>query len=139
MSLRRHKDVVERGANLAQYRLYQVDVADLRAKLEENVKREDTKKLMLVKDWLAVGELPRLDQDSFYKIRKECAPTARWITQHETIEHWIHSDVPKCPVVWMYGTPGAGLYFHYSSGATLMSSRQNDTSIGHRRRVQGQI
>ncbi|KAI4681506.1 hypothetical protein J4E81_009864 [Alternaria sp. BMP 2799] len=107
-SLRRHKDIVECRASLAQYRLYQDDVADFRAKLEENVKREETKKLMLVKDWLAVGDLPRFDHDSFCKIRSECATTAKWVTQHETIKHWIHSDIPNSPVVWIYGIPGAG-------------------------------
>ncbi|KAI4607899.1 hypothetical protein J4E83_009443 [Alternaria metachromatica] len=93
---------------LAQYRLYQDDVADFRAKLEENVQREETKKLMLVKDWLAVGELPRLDHESYCKIRNECATTTKWVTQHETIKHWIHADIPNSPVVWVYGIPGAG-------------------------------
>jgi len=107
-SLRRHKDIVECRASLAQYRLYQDDVAAFWAELEGTVKREETKKLMVVKEWLAVGERPQLDHESFCKIRKEYVTTARWITQHETIKNWIHADVPNSPVVWMYGIPGAG-------------------------------
>jgi len=137
-SLRRHKDIVECRASLAQYRLYQDDVADFRAKLEENVQREETKKLMLVKDWLAVGELPRLDHESYCKIRNECATTTKWVTQHETIKHWIHADIPNSPVVWVYGIPGAGACPYCIGRMILIDNRQNYTDIGHRRRVQDQ-
>ncbi|RYN16465.1 hypothetical protein AA0112_g12495 [Alternaria arborescens] len=107
-SLRRHKDIVECRATLVQYRLYQDDVADFKAKLEENVAREETKNLMVVKEWLSVGELPQLDHASYCKIRADYATTTKWISQHKTVKHWIHADVPKSPVVWMYGIPGAG-------------------------------
>ncbi|RYN46116.1 hypothetical protein AA0118_g12682 [Alternaria tenuissima] len=107
-SLRRHKDIVECRANLVQYRLYQDDVASFKAKLEENVVREETKNLMIVKEWLSVGELPQLDHASYCKIRADYATTTKWISQHKTVKHWIHADVPKSPVVWMYGIPGAG-------------------------------
>ena len=138
-SLRRHKDIVECRANLAQYRLYQDDIAAFWAELEGTVKREETKKLMVVKDWLAVGERPQQDHDSFCEIRKKYATTARWITQHETIKHWIHSDIPDSPVVWMYGIPGAGLYLDCRLGATLTRSRQNYTGFSHYPRVQDQV
>ncbi|CAN9219825.1 unnamed protein product [Alternaria alternata] len=107
-SLRRHKDIVEYRANLAQYRMYQDDVAAFKAKLEENVVREETKNLMVVKEWLSVGELPQLDHASYCKVRADYATTTKWISQHKTVKHWIHADIPKSPVVWMYGIPGAG-------------------------------
>ncbi|CAN9394852.1 unnamed protein product [Alternaria alternata] len=107
-SLRRHKDIVECRANLAQYRMYQDDVAAFKAKLEENVVREETKNLMVVKEWLSVGELPQLDHASYCKVRADYATTTKWISQHKTVKHWIHADIPKSPVVWMYGIPGAG-------------------------------
>jgi hypothetical protein len=107
-SLRRHKDIVECRANLAQYRIYQDDVAGFKAKLEENVVREETKNLMIVKEWLSVGELPQLDHVSYCKVRADYATTTKWISQHKTVKHWIHADIPKSPVVWMYGIPGAG-------------------------------
>jgi len=127
--LRRHKDIIDCRASLAQYRLYKEDVTELQAKLDENVNREKTKKLMVVKEWLAVGEQSQLDHESFCKIRRECATTARWITQHDIMKHWIHSDIPNSSVVWMYGIPGAGMYHDWGYSATLTSSRQNHTSI----------
>jgi hypothetical protein len=135
-SLRRHKDIVECRANLAQYRLYQEDVAEFRLKLADNVKREEVKKLMAVKEWLAVGELPQIDHEKFCKTRAECATTARWITQHETIKHWTHSDIPNSPVVWVYGIPGAGEYRHNDHCSTLTNHRQNYTSVSRHRGVQ---
>ncbi|KAF1829385.1 C2H2 domain-containing protein [Decorospora gaudefroyi] len=93
---------------LAEYRRYQEDMADLKARLDEAVKREQAKKNMMVKEWLAVGEQPQIDHDNFCRTRKECATTAHWILQHETIKHWMEADVPNAPVVWMHGIPGAG-------------------------------
>jgi hypothetical protein len=95
-SLGRHKDLVECRASIAQYRMYQEDIADLKSKLDEKVAEEQTKKMMIVKDWLAVGEQQQKDHDSYSGVRKECATTARWVLQHDT------------PTVWMHGIPGAG-------------------------------
>jgi hypothetical protein len=131
-SLRRHKDIVECHASLTQYHLYQEDVAEFKAKLEESVVREETKELMVVKQWLAVGELPQLDHTSFCKIRTECATTTRWILEHETIKHWVHADIRDGPVVWMYEIPGAGQYIRRNSLLTLTKDRQDHTGIGYR-------
>jgi hypothetical protein len=109
-SLRRHKDVVECRANLAQYRNYQDDVAKLKAQLEESIVKEETKDLMIVKEWLSVGELPRLDHVTYCKIRADYSNTTKWILQKKPVKHWINADMPRSPVVWMYGIPGAGRY-----------------------------
>jgi hypothetical protein len=107
-SLSRHKDLVECRAGIAQYRMYQDDIAELKAKLDETIAKEQAKKMMVVKDWLAVGEQQQKDHENFVRIRKECATTARWVLQHETIKHWMDADVPNTPTVWMHGIPGAG-------------------------------
>jgi hypothetical protein len=107
-SLGRHKDLVECRANIAQYRRYQEDIADFKARLDETVANEQAKKKMVVKEWLAVGQQLQNDHQNFCRIRKECATTARWVLQHETIKHWMDTDIPNTPVVWMHGIPGAG-------------------------------
>jgi hypothetical protein len=137
-SLRRHKDIVECRASLAQYRLYQEDAAEYKTKLEESILREETKKLMVVKEWLAVGELPQLDHSSFCMIRTECATTTRWITQHEIVKNWIQADVPMSPVVWMYGIPGAGQYSRCNPLQALTNIRKDYIVISNHRRVQKQ-
>lgn len=86
---------------------------------------------MIVKEWLSVGELPQLDHASYCKVRADYATTTKWISQHETVKHWIHADVPKSPVVWMYGIPGAGQYAQCKHVMKLTSNREDNTIIGH--------
>ncbi|KAF1946974.1 C2H2 domain-containing protein [Clathrospora elynae] len=93
---------------LAQYRRYQEDMADLKSKLDETIASEQAKKMLAVKEWLAVGQQPQQDHDSFCQIRREHSTTARWILQHAIIKHWTEADVPSTPVLWMHGIPGAG-------------------------------
>jgi hypothetical protein len=81
---------------------------EFKEKLEDSVLREKVKNLMIVKEWLNVGELPQLDHDNYCRIRADYANTSTWILQHEIIDHWIHSEYPRSPVVWMHGIPGAG-------------------------------
>jgi hypothetical protein len=107
-SLGRHKDLVECRATISQYWRYQEDIADLKAKLDETIAKEQAKKMMVVKDWLAVGEQQQKDHVIFSGVRKECVTTARWVLQHEIIKHWMDADVPNTPTVWMHGIPGAG-------------------------------
>jgi hypothetical protein len=107
-SLRRHKELVECRANLTQYRRYQEDMVEVKAKLKQQVEEEKLKKLMAVKEWLAVGQYPAEDHVRFRKTRSDYATTARWILKHEFIKHWIGADIPTTPLLWMYGIPGAG-------------------------------
>jgi hypothetical protein len=95
-------------ASLVQYRKYEDDMKELKTKLEDDVNREQAKKMTMVKEWLSVGEQPKLDHNDYRIIRGECATTTHWILQHETIKHWIDPDIPSTPIVWMYGIPGAG-------------------------------
>jgi hypothetical protein len=90
-------------ASLVQYRKYEDDMKELKTKLENDVNREQAKKMIMVKEWLSVG-----DHNDYRIIRGECATTTHWILQHETIKHWIDSNIPGTPIVWMYSIPGAG-------------------------------
>ncbi|RAR00183.1 C2H2 domain-containing protein [Stemphylium lycopersici] len=93
---------------LAQHRLYQADIADMKQKLDETLANEHEKKLRAVKEWLAVGSQPQIEHDRYRQIRKHHASTAQWILQNGVIKHWRESDVPKSPILWMHGIPGAG-------------------------------
>jgi hypothetical protein len=113
-NLSRHKDLVECRAGIAQYRRYQEEITDLNAMLDETIAREQTKKMMVVKDWLAAGEQQQKDNDSFAGVRNDCATTAQWILQHEIIKHWMDAGVPNTPTVWVHGIPGAGQLYIWS-------------------------
>jgi hypothetical protein len=115
---------VECRATIAQYRRYQEDIRDLKAKLDETIAKEQVKKMMVVKDWLAVGEQQQKDHDNFSGMRRECATTARWILHHETIKHWMDADVPNTPTVWVHGIPGAGRLYLYASSSCNSNTNQ---------------
>jgi hypothetical protein len=107
-SLGRHKDLVECSANVAQYRRYREDMLELKSGLDKTISAEKEKKKLAVKEWLAVDGQQESDHENFCQVRQECATTARWILRHGSIEHWMQSDVPDTPTIWMNGIPGAG-------------------------------
>jgi hypothetical protein len=125
-NLGRHKNFVENCAQVAQYQLYQDNIADMKTassnrfqkhqedmvelntKLDELVAEERRKKMNAVVQWLAVGEQSQEDHSGYQQIRSVYSSTAHWIIQHPSVEHWIEADVPSTPVLWMNGIPGAG-------------------------------
>jgi Cdc6-like AAA superfamily ATPase len=107
-SLRRHKELVDCRASLTQYRRYKEDMVEVKARLNQQVEEERLKKLMAVKEWLAVGQQPKDDHIRFRKTRSEYSTTAKWILKHEYVTHWIGADIPTTPLLWMYGIPGVG-------------------------------
>jgi hypothetical protein len=107
-SLRRHKELVECRASLAQYGRYKEDMLELMTKLNKQVEEEKLKKLMAVKEWLAVGQQPEQDHVRFQKTRNDYSRTALWILDHEYVKHWMEADIPTTPLLWMHGIPGAG-------------------------------
>ncbi|CAI6333480.1 unnamed protein product [Periconia digitata] len=107
-SLRRHKELVESRATIAQYRRYKEDVTELKKKIEELILQERMKKMKAVKEWLAVGSRPQQDHAGFQRIRAEFPSTGRWISKHEYFKEWLGMDVPPTPIIWLFGIPGAG-------------------------------
>jgi hypothetical protein len=114
------------SATISQYQKYPEDIAELKAKFDETIEKEQAKEMMVVKDWLAVGEQQQRDHAIFSGVRKECVTTARWVLQHETIRHWMDADIPNTPTVWMHGIPGAGqLNLLPGASCMLIHIRQN--------------
>jgi hypothetical protein len=96
-NLRRHKDLVEHRASVTQYRRYQGDMMELKAKLDRQVEEEKLKKLVIIREWLAVGQQPSDDHAIYQEIRKSYATTAKWILERDAVKEWIKDDVPAAP------------------------------------------
>lgn len=82
-SLERHKDLVERRASVDQYRRHREDMQALKAKIDDQVAAEKLKKLVLIREWLAVGSQPSDDHAGYQEIRKSYSTTARWILERD--------------------------------------------------------
>ncbi|KAF2736998.1 C2H2 domain-containing protein [Polyplosphaeria fusca] len=117
-SLRRHKQLVETRASLmhfqryeedmAQFTRYQQDLNEIKSKMDQMIEEERSKKIKAIKEWLATGSQAAVDHERFLAVRQKYPNTGRWILKHETIDNWMHADVPATPLVWMNGIPGAG-------------------------------
>jgi hypothetical protein len=96
-SLERHKDLVERRASVDQYRRYREDMQVLKAKIDDQVTAEKLNKLVLIREWLAVGSQPADDHAGYQEIRKSYSSTARWILERDAIKQWSQDVVPATP------------------------------------------
>ncbi|OAL02432.1 C2H2 domain-containing protein [Phaeosphaeriaceae sp. SRC1lsM3a] len=107
-NLERHKDLVERRASVDQYRRYREDMIIIKTRLDEQISAERLKKLVTIREWLAVGQQPVDDHAEYQRIRRQYTTTAQWILDHAVIKEWINDTSPSNPLVWMHGIPGAG-------------------------------
>jgi Cdc6-like AAA superfamily ATPase len=107
-SLTRHKELIERRASLAQYRIYREDMKEMKSHVDKIITEERAKKLMSVKEWLAVGSLVEEDHLEYGKIRQAYPSTGHWILKNDYIRDWVDADDPYTPVLWLTGIPGAG-------------------------------
>lgn len=96
-SLRRHKELVERRASVTHYRRYQEDMVQLRAKLEDQVRDEKLKKIIIIREWLAVGPQTEDDHRDYQGVREVYSTTARWVLNEDYVKNWIHEDNPATP------------------------------------------
>jgi hypothetical protein len=125
-NLRRHKDLVERRASVTQYQRYKEDMDLLKVKLADQVEAEKLKKLVVIREWLAVGQQPIDEHYEYMKIRQKYSATTRWILDRDVVKHWMQDANPASPrmwffdissytnsltwslVLWIHGIPGAG-------------------------------
>lgn len=91
-SLARHKNLVECRATVSQYRAYREDMADMKAKLDDAVAEEKAKKLIAVKEWLAVGSIQEEDRAKFAEVRAVYKDTGKWLMKNDNIKDWIDTD-----------------------------------------------
>lgn len=91
-SLARHKDLVECRATMSQYRVYREDMADMRARLDEQVVEEREKKLIAVREWLAVGSIQEEDHAKSSQVRAAYQGTGKWLMKNDNIKDWIDTD-----------------------------------------------
>jgi hypothetical protein len=96
-SLRRHKELVERRASVTQYRIYRDDMETLKAKLADQIETEKLKKLVVIREWLAVGQQPIDDHAEYTKVRQKYSATAKWILDRDTVKQWTGDTNPASP------------------------------------------
>ncbi len=104
----------------------------------EEAKLADSKYLRVM-DWLVSkrpgeGESSQeqiVDHESFCKVRRENPGSSDWLMQEEKLSDWMETEIPREPVLWLTGIPGAGeysaftetMYLMLQPGKTILASR----------------
>lgn len=132
-SLARHKDLVERRATISQYRLYQLDMVEMKKNFDELLLEERDKKLVAVREWFAVGSIQDDHHTSFNRIRATYRDTTRWIMKNDKILDWMDSDskqIPSCSVkiLSLTGVPKIQRHRYSGSPACLELVSRNPAS-----------
>jgi hypothetical protein len=103
---RNQEDMAELKTNWLQYR---TDTLEFKAEMQQRVADEKSKRLLTVKEWLAIESQAEQDHAGFREIRQTNSATATWILDHPFVKDWLEADIPTTPWLWMHGIPGAGM------------------------------
>ncbi|KAH0841037.1 hypothetical protein FOPE_06274 [Fonsecaea pedrosoi] len=120
-NLNRHGQLIESQFNLLQARQHEAHQTEvLRAILdveqevrlareliekEEKIRKQE--QLSAIRVWIG-GNTTCDSHESAKSAREEYAQTGLWITQKEKVSSWLADDLPRSPILWMHGIPGAG-------------------------------
>lgn len=72
---------------------------------QELRKHED--QLATVRDWISGIRVTRFHERA-YQTHLESIGTGSWILEDDRLQHWLYEDLPRKPMLWMHGIPGAG-------------------------------
>lgn len=81
-------------------------------RLLENIEKDElAPKYQDVSRWLQ-GANTREDQhsylESYLQVRRDASSGGNWLLNDDRVKPWIQDDVPKEPIFWLEGVPGAG-------------------------------
>ena len=108
----RHKDLVERQANLLHFDLFcrHHEEAELQFKKQEEA--EIQRQQMEVLEWLAMASTettPATDQEYYASKRKDYPASGQWLSSCREYQEWIDPQTTHIPCIWLNGKPGAGM------------------------------
>lgn len=83
---------------------------------QELRKHED--QLATVRDWISGIRVTRFHERA-YQTHLESIGTGSWILEDDRLQHWLYEDLPRKPMLWMHGIPGAGGFSRYKHGVEL--------------------
>jgi hypothetical protein len=74
----------------------------IKVTLDRQIEAEKLKKLVLIREWLAVGQQPADDHALYQNIRQNYSTTAKWILEREAIKQWTEDDLPAAPRMYRF-------------------------------------
>lgn len=100
---------IDMDAISAQLRALELNVSDTTRQLEAWEKQRREERYVKVREWIA-APMPYIHHESALKVHIEYPNTGLWILQHDLVATWMKDDIPRDPILWIHGMPGAGIY-----------------------------
>lgn len=94
---------------LAQLRTLKQNLGEMNRHLEAQEKQRCEERHATVREWIA-APVPYGHHESALKVHSQYPSTGLWILQHDLVVTWMKDDIPRDPILWIHGMPGAGTY-----------------------------
>lgn len=94
---------------LAQLRGLEHNLEQTRLHQESQEKQSHNERYVKIQEWIA-GSVPYSYQETFYNVHLEYPETGLWILDNHLVTAWMKDDLPRNPILWVHGMPGAGMY-----------------------------
>lgn len=106
--MRRHRELVESHASLAQVRAFQNVRDEDENRHQDETRRNTLWKRRTVNLWLNGTNMDN-EQHKLDGIRANYPRTGKWLFANETFKKWLDPKFPTLPtLLWLNGQPGAG-------------------------------
>lgn len=127
-NLRQHKELVERQADLIEFREARQARIDAQRRYEDSEAQERARRRLYLRDWLDAPDMA--GQQEKGQITREAHPQSGcWLLLRDKVKAWLDPSMSVAAGLWIHGTPGAG--------KTILASLLVDTcrKIAHTRTV----
>lgn len=103
----RHRELIERKANLEQIQESRDARLQSQASFAALEREQNLAKTRTVINWLSAADAS-LDQEAFASARQDIPDSGRWILGEPKIKDWLDPKDSSVPIFWLNGIPGAG-------------------------------
>lgn len=93
---------------LAQLQALEQTLAQSNHHFEAQEKSRRDERLTDIQKWIA-GPAAYNHHEQALKIHQEYPSTGLWISHHTAVVAWMKDDLPRNPILWVHGIPGAGI------------------------------
>ena len=105
--LRRHKQLIESQAAALHFSQYHADRQIIGAKLQHLEDAESDRRYLELLQWLRPVKSPS-DHEDIIEVCQDFPSCGEWFFKNSNYSTWRTDDVPRSPILWLRGIPGAG-------------------------------
>lgn len=105
--LRQHKELVERQADLIEFREARQARIDAQQRYEDSEAHERARRRLFLRDWLDAPNMADL-QEKGQTTREARPQSGCWLLFRDKVKAWLDPSMSVAAGLWIHGIPGAG-------------------------------